>query len=150
MCHILGDDFAPYLANCVPLVTRCIAQEPEIRTFDRDIDVEATLAALPGGNDAWAVVSAGDSIIAINSRSLHSKRSAAAVVSFYARDGGVAVVPYLSGLADAVLVCLASNWTTDSDLLQSIVEVHCCNIPHPSVRSFCYTHTIVCLHSIVL
>lgn len=147
MCHVLGDDFAPYLADCVPLVTRCLAREPEICTFDSDIDVEAHLAALPGGNDAWAVVNAGDRVIAINSLSLNSKRSAAVVVNFYAQDAGVAVVPYLSDLADAVLVCLASNWTNVSDLLQSVVEVHCRNIPHACVHSFCYINTVLALNS---
>ncbi|KAJ2557738.1 importin subunit beta-3 [Coemansia sp. RSA 1933] len=99
LCKLMGKDFAPILPVVMPPLIAAANLQPDFAILDEDEDPETSYAA----EDGWEFSSIGGQQIGIKTTTLEEKCSAVELVVSYARDLGVAFLPYAAEVLEILV-----------------------------------------------
>ncbi|KAJ1735150.1 importin subunit beta-3 [Coemansia sp. Benny D160-2] len=90
LCKLMGADFAPILPVVMPPLIAAANQQPDFAILEDDEDPETSYSA----EDGWEFASIGGQQVGIKTTALEEKCAAVELLVSYAKDLGVAFVPY--------------------------------------------------------
>ncbi|KAJ2401332.1 importin subunit beta-3 [Coemansia sp. RSA 2559] len=99
LCKLMGKDFAPILQVVMPPLISAASQQPDFAILDDDEDPETSYSA----EDGWEFSSIGGQQIGINTTTLEEKCTAVELIGSYAKDLGVAFLPYAAEVLEILV-----------------------------------------------